>query len=200
MLKQEKKKPNRNPFVKNKSVQDKKEKTVENNANINEPESKDSKEKIGKDDIQQQLLFEKERLLRLSAEFENYKKRKQREINDFKKFANETVFKQFLTIADSLERAISSDQENFKKKEESLLDGMKLIHKQIMQLFETFSVKQVEAENKHFDPSFHQAVTGEPTDDLPENTIIRVLQKGYFFHDRLIRPAMVVVSQSKKNK
>lgn len=200
MLKQEKKKPNRNPFVKNKSVQDKKEKTVENNANINEPESKDSKEKIGKDDIQQQLLFEKERLLRLSAEFENYKKRKQREINDFKKFANETVFKQFLTIADSLERAISSDQENFKKKEESLLDGMKLIHKQIMQLFETFSVKQVEAENKQFDPSFHQAVTGEPTDDLPENTIIRVLQKGYFFHDRLIRPAMVVVSQSKKNK
>ncbi len=149
-------------------------------------------------EIKEQLVSEKDRVLRLSAEFENYKKRKERESDEFKKFANETIFRQLLTVVDNLERAISSTKENLDDK--SLLEGIKLTYKEIIKLFETFNVKVVEAENQLFDPNFHQAVTQEETNDFPENTVTKVLQKGYLLHDRLIRPAMVIVSKNIENK
>ena len=152
---------------------------------------KDSKDQIK--ELNTQLESEKDRVLRLSAEFENYKKRKQRELDDFKKFANETVFKNLLSVVDNLERAISSAEDG--SDEGGLLEGVKLTHKEILKLFETFNVKPVEAENQPFDPNFHQAVTQEETDEFPDNTVTTVLQKGYLLHDRLIRPAMVVVSK-----
>ena len=153
--------------------------------------------------LKEQLAAEKDRVLRLSAEFENYKKRKQREIDEFKKFANETIFRQILTVVDNLERAISSVETT--SNEGGLLEGVKMIHKEILQLFDTFNVKPVKAGNEPFDPNFHQAVTQEETDEFPENTVTAVLQNGYLLHDRLIRPAMVVVSkkiekETEKNK
>ena len=149
-------------------------------------------------DLKEQLASEKDRVLRLSAEFENYKKRKQRESDDFKKFANETVFRQLLTVVDNLERAIFSTKENLD--EQGLLEGVKLTYKEILKFLETFNVKVIEAENQPFDPNFHQAVTQTETDEIPENTVTTVLQKGYLLHDRLIRPAMVVVSKKLKKE
>jgi molecular chaperone GrpE len=143
--------------------------------------------------LKEELALEKDKTLRLSAEFENFKKRKQREIDDFKKFANESVFRQFLSVVDNLERAISSAEDN--KDDAGLLEGVRLTHKEILKLFEAFNVKPVEAENQPFDPNFHQAVTQEEKEDTPDNTVTTVLQKGYLLHDRLIRPAMVVVSK-----
>lgn len=169
-----------------------------------EPSEKDSIEasdKIENDDIKNlkdQLDAEKDRLLRLSAEFENYKKRKQREIDDFKKFANETIFRQMLPVVDNLERAIASAETN--SDEGALLEGVKMIHKDILKLLEMFSVKVVKAGNEPFDPNFHQAVTRHETDEFPENTVTTVLQNGYLLHDRLIRPAMVVVSKRIENE
>ena len=157
-----------------------------------------SSKKEGIKELKEQLVSEKDRVLRLSAEFENYKKRKERESDEFKKFANETIFKQLLTVVDNLERAISSTAENLDDK--SLLEGIKLTYKEILKLFETFNVKVVEAEDQLFDPNFHQAVTQEETDDFPENTITKVLQKGYLLHDRLVRPAMVIVSKKVEKK
>ena len=161
---------------------------------------KDKAKKEDVNEVKEQLATEKDRVLRLSAEFENYKKRKQRESDEFKKFANETIFRQLLTVVDNLERAISSTPKN--SNEDGLAEGVKLTHKEIIKLFETFNVKPVEAENQLFDPNFHQAVTQEETDEFPENTVSKVLQKGYLLHDRLIRPAMVVVSKrvEKENK
>jgi molecular chaperone GrpE len=147
--------------------------------------------------LEAELEAEKDRFMRLSAEFDNYRKRKQREIDEFRKFANETVFKQFLSVVDNLERAIISAENN--KDIESLLKGVKLTHKEILKVFQEFNVKPVKAENQSFDPNFHQAVTQKQTDDVPENTITDVLQTGYLLHDRLIRPAMVVVSKSTGN-
>jgi molecular chaperone GrpE len=149
------------------------------------------------DDLEARLEAEKDRFMRLSAEFDNYRKRKQREIDEFRKFANETVFKQLLPVVDNLERAMASAQNN--KDLESLLEGVQLTHKEIIKVFQAFNVKQVEAENQVFDPNFHQAVTQKKTDDVPENTVTDVLQTGYLLHDRLIRPAMVVVSKSTEN-
>jgi len=151
----------------------------------------DKKEDIK--ELKEQLASEKDRILRLSAEFENFKKRKQRESDEFKKFANEAVFRQLLTVVDNLERAIFSTKENADK--EGLLEGVKLTYKEILKLFEAFNVKPIEAEKQPFDPNFHQAVTQEETVEVPENTVTTVLQRGYLLHDRLIRPAMVVVSK-----
>lgn len=167
-----------------------------------EKESKKDEKKPSSEDqiieLEKQIESEKDRVLRLSAEFENYKKRKQREIDDFKKFANESVFRQMLGVVDNLERAIQSAEEN--SDENSLLEGVKLTHKEIVKLLESFNVKLVEAEKQPFDPNFHQAVTQQETDDFPENTVVNVLQKGYLLHDRLIRPAMVVVSKKKQTE
>lgn len=168
-----------------------------------DPGKEDKAEQEGLAELKGQLVSEKDRVLRLSAEFENYKKRSQRESDEFKKFANETIFRQLLTVVDNLERAIFSAKDN--SNEKGLLEGVELTYKEILKLFETFNVKPVEAENQLFDPNYHQAVTQEETDKFPENTVSKVLQKGYLLHDRLIRPAMVVVSKSveketKKNK
>jgi molecular chaperone GrpE len=143
------------------------------------------------------LEAEKDRFMRLSAEFDNYRKRKQREIDEFRKFANETVFKQFLSVVDNLERAMASAETN--KDLDSLLEGVKLTHKEILKVFQNFNVKPVNAENRSFDPNFHQAVTQKETNEVPENTVTDVLQTGYLLHDRLIRPAMVVVSKPTGN-
>ncbi len=154
----------------------------------------------GKGDIpalEEQLANEKDRFVRLSAEFDNYRKRKQREIDEFKKFATETVFKQFLPVVDNLERAISSAESN--KDLDTLLEGVKLTHKEILKIFQAFNVTPVEAENQVFDPNFHQAVTQKETDEVPVNTVTNVLQTGYVLNDRLIRPAMVVVSKRTEN-
>ena len=169
------------------------------------PEAKDpiesDKGTEKKDEIQElkdQAAAEKDRALRLSAEFENYKKRTQREINDFKKFANESIFRQLLSVVDNLERAISAAEET--SEESALFDGVKLTHKDMIKLFETFNVKPVKAEKEPFDPNFHQAVTQEENDEFPDNTVTTVLQKGYLLQDRLIRPAMVVVSKKTKKE
>jgi len=182
-----------------------KEKKQDDSPQKDAPKEKDpvasGKGKKKKDEIQELkdlVAAEKDRALRLSAEFENYKKRTQREINDFKKFANESIFRQLLSVVDNLERAISAAQEN--SEESALFEGVKLTHKDIVKLFETFNVKSVKADNEPFDPNFHQAVTQEENDEFPDNTVTKVLQKGYLLSDRLIRPAMVVVSKKAKKE
>ena len=170
------------------------ENTPETNEQKNSNEGNKPEENEDLKGIKEQLEAEKDKVLRMSAEFENFRKRKQREIDDFKKFANETVFRQLLSVVDNLERAIDAAIEN-PDDSSSLLEGVKLTHKDILKLFESFSVKLVEAENQPFDPNFHQAVTHEENNDVPENTVTNVLQKGYLLHDRLIRPSMVVVSK-----
>ena len=143
------------------------------------------------------LEAEKDRVLRLSAEFDNYKKRSAKEMADFRKFANESIIKQLLTVVDNLERAIASGRADSEKKDQSsIVEGVEMTHRDIMKLLESFSVKPVEAEGKPFDPAFHQAVTHQESDDCPDNTVITEFQKGYLLHDRLIRPSMVVVSKA----
>jgi len=138
-----------------------------------------------------------DRFLRVSAEFENYKKRSAREISEFRKFSNESLIKEMLSVVDNLERALDSSQSN-KQAGTGLAEGVAMTLKEILNIFEKFSVKPVESLGKPFDPVFHQAVMQEETDGHPENIVTNEMQKGYMMHDRLIRPAMVVVSTSKE--
>ncbi len=137
-----------------------------------------------------------DRLLRVSADFENYKKRSTREMEEFRKYANQSLLKEMLSVVDNLELAINSSNEE-QEADKNLIAGLNLTLNEILRLFEKFNVKPIEAQGKTFDPTFHEAVMREETDDFPENTVISEFQKGYLIHDRLLRPAMVVVAVPK---
>ena len=155
---------------------------------------KEMEEKL--ESMGQEVKENYDRFLRVSAEFENYKKRAAREMNDFRKFANESFVKAMLPVVDNLDRAIESSN-NDKHADTSMLEGVDMILKEILKIFEQFNVKPFESLGKTFDPSLHQAVMQEETEIYPENSVVNELQKGYMMHDRLLRPAMVVVSKTK---
>jgi len=135
-----------------------------------------------------------ERLLRVSADFENFKKRAFKEADDFRKYANELLLMELLTVVDNLERAIqATSSEN--NAAGCLVEGVEMTLKALLKIFEKFSVKLIDAVGKPFDPNFHQAMMQEASDLYPENTVIREFQKGYLLHERLLRPSMVVVSK-----
>lgn len=136
-----------------------------------------------------------DRLLRLSAEFENFKKRSAREMDDFRKYAVESLVKDMLPVVDNLERAIVSAAED--NAAESLLEGVRMTLDELLKVFDRAKVKPIEALGRTFDPTVHQAVMQEETDAHPDKTVIREFQKGYTIHGRLLRPAMVVVAKGK---
>lgn len=136
-----------------------------------------------------------DRLLRATAEFDNFKKRSERELGEFRKFANERLIKDLLPVMDNLERAIESSTDDAANS--GIIEGVEMTLKEIYKVLERFNLKCLESEGKAFDPNFHQAVLQEETDEYPDNEVIKVMQKGYILHDRLIRPAMVVVAKAK---
>jgi molecular chaperone GrpE len=140
-----------------------------------------------------------DRLLRMAAEFENYKKRATREMNDFRKFANESFAKAMLPVVDSMDLAIESSS-NDKHVSNSMVEGVNMTLKEILKVFEQFGVRRFESVGHTFDPNLHQAVMQEETDAFPENTVSKELQKGFMIHDRLLRPAMVIVSKKPENQ
>ncbi len=140
-----------------------------------------------------------DRLLRVSAEFENYKKRAAREMNDFRKFANESFVKAMLPVIDNLDRAIESSN-NAKHADSSMVEGVNMTLKEILKVLEQFGVKRFDSLGNTFDPGLHQAVMQVETEGHAENSVVKELQKGYMIHDRLLRPAMVVVSKKPENQ
>jgi molecular chaperone GrpE len=136
-----------------------------------------------------------DRCLRITADFENYKKRTAREMSDLRKFANDKLLKDMLSVVDNLERAIesgSNDQGDIQK----LLEGVEITLKDLMRMLENHGVKGFDSLGEAFDPNFHQAMMQEPSKDHPANTVITEMQKGYTIHERLLRPALVVVSKA----
>jgi molecular chaperone GrpE len=144
----------------------------------------------------QEAQLNYDRFLRVSAEFDNYRKRSARETQDFRKYANESLLKELLPVVDTLELAIKSAREE-SKGQESIVNGIDLTLKEILRVLNKFGVQPIDALNQPFDPVFHQAVVGQESDTHPKNTVIQELQKGYTLHDRLLRPAMVVVAKPK---
>ena len=141
-----------------------------------------------------------DRVLRVTAEFENYKKRMERETNDFRKFANESLIKDILPIVDNLERALEIPYGNNEKAVQGLREGVQMTLKGLLNSLEKFGVVPIDSLDKSFDPNFHQAVMQEESEGHPENTVSQELQKGYMMRDRLLRPAMVVVSKKADSK
>lgn len=136
-----------------------------------------------------------DRLLRGQAEFENYRKRVERERSELYQRGRDDVLLQFLPVVDNFERALSS-LETSEGDAEALRHGVELIHKQFKDALSKFGLEAVEAVGQVFDPQFHEAVTTEATDKHEENTVIEEFQRGYRIGDRLLRPAKVKVASS----
>jgi molecular chaperone GrpE len=181
-----------------------KEDTAANRKDLNEDDTpkpvdplKEMEDQV--ESLKKEAAENHDRLLRMAAEFENYKKRATREMNDFRKFANESFAKAMLPVVDSMDLAIESSS-NDKHVSNSMVEGVNMTLKEILKVFEQFGVRRFESIGNTFDPNLHQAVMQEETDAFPDNTVSKELQKGFMIHDRLLRPAMVVVSKKPENQ
>jgi len=127
--------------------------------------------------------------LRLMADFQNFKRRTEKEKSDIYAFANEKIVGELLNVIDNFERALALGQEG-----DSFVEGMSLIFKQLQGVLEKAGVKEIEALGQEFDPNFHNAVMMEDTDEFESGKVSCVLQKGYMLNNKVIRPSMVKVA------
>jgi molecular chaperone GrpE len=151
------------------------------------------KERLAKSEEQTKEL--EDRLLRLAAEFDNYKKRMAKEFGYLIKNANENLILQLLDTLNNFQRALDSaktsdDYESFHK-------GVELIYNHLKEILTKEGLKEIEALGKPFDPNFHEAVTQTESDEHDEGIIIEEISKGYMLNDRLLRASKVVVSKGK---
>jgi molecular chaperone GrpE len=137
-----------------------------------------------------------ERFIRMAAEFENHRRRVVKERQDLFNYATEGLIKELLETVDNLERALDhaqSSEEGLDAK--TLLEGVELTRRALMRALEREGVKVVDAQGEKFDPQVHEAVGQVPTADHDAGTVVQVHQKGYLLKDRLLRPALVMVSK-----
>lgn len=135
-----------------------------------------------------------DKLLRLQADFDNVRKRMEKEKQDFVKFANEGIILELLNILDDLERTVELAQAQHQDIS-SFLKGVEMILAHLYEMLKDYGVKPIEAEGKIFDPHLHEALMQVENKELAEHTIIEELQKGYMLNDRVIRTAKVKVSK-----
>jgi molecular chaperone GrpE len=137
-----------------------------------------------------------DRLLRVTAEFENHKKRMSREMDDFRRYANQSLIKEMLSVVDHIELALQAASAG--GPDDKVSEGLQLTLKELLRILEKFNVTPIDAVGKPFNPEFHEAILREESDRLSENTVVREMQKGYMIGQRLLRPALVVVSVAKQ--
>ena len=146
-------------------------------------------DELEQQDPQQEEQEVDDRLLRLAAEFENYKKRAARERQEYVALANERLVKELLPVLDDLERALQAAAEH---EEAQLEDGVRLVHRSLAGLLERHGVKAIDTDGQ-FDPHVHEALLSQPS-EAEEGSVIDVIQRGYRLGERVVRPARVVVA------
>lgn len=137
-----------------------------------------------------------DRLLRTTADFDNFKKRAAREKQDAIKFANESVFQKLIPVLDNFDMALAAAQTTAKDEAvQSLQTGVNMIYQQLKTALTDAGLEELEAAGRPFDPNLHEAVSQKETDEVPEGQVVQQLRKGYKFRERLLRPATVVVAK-----
>ena len=173
----------------NKNEEIKEEKKAEETKEHKKEHKKDKKY----EELQNEVNTLKDKNMRIAAEMVNTLRRKDEETNRLLKYSNESLITELLPVIDNFERALNVDAKTADV--ESYQKGMTMIYNSLKNILEKFEVKEIEAIDKEFDPSFHQAVMQEEKEGTKENIVIEVLQKGYTYKDKVIRPAMVKVSK-----
>jgi molecular chaperone GrpE len=136
----------------------------------------------------------RDKYLRSYADFENYRKRMQRDQADFRKYANEQLALDLLSVADHLTLAIMHASEGGEPNQ-ALVQGVELVHKQLLGILEKYGIKPFKAVGEPFNPAMHDAMMQVESADLPENTVAQVFMEGYLYHDRVLRHAKVGVTK-----
>lgn len=129
---------------------------------------------------------------RLRAEFENYQKRAQRDRDQERRYQYTSLALDLLPVLDNLDRAITAAQQA--KESGPLVQGVSMVQTQFLELLKKNGILRIDAQNKPFDPNQHQAVMQQPSADLEPNTVVQILEQGFTYHDRVLRPAKVIVS------
>lgn len=173
----------------NKNEEIKEEKKAEEPKEHKKEHKKDKK----LEELQNEINTLKDKNMRIAAEMVNTLRRKDEETTRLLKYSNESLITELLPVIDNFERALNVDAKTADI--ESYQKGMTMIYNSLKNILEKFEVKEIEAIDKEFDPSYHQAVMQEEKEGTKENIVIEVLQKGYTYKDKVIRPAMVKVSK-----
>jgi molecular chaperone GrpE len=145
-------------------------------------------------ELEKRCKESEDRMLRVAADAENFKKRLEREREEQTRYANEVLIRELLPVMDNLERALNHSQAS--PNQEGLMEGLKMTLKGFRDALSRLGCNSVEAVGEPFDPRFHEAVSQVESTEHPPNTVVQELQKGYVLKDRLLRPAMVVVACS----
>jgi len=184
------------------NIEDLKEECCSNECNCEEnhcEESNKKHKKNHKEDIIKELENKikelEEKALREKADTINYRKRKDEEVNRILKYCNEDIIKDLLPTIDNFERAIKLDDNELNDELSKFLSGFKMIYCNLTLSLEKIGVKQIDGNKKPFDPTYHQAIMTDKVENMEPDMVIEVLQKGYMYKDKVIRPAMVKVSE-----
>ncbi|MDD6203037.1 MAG: nucleotide exchange factor GrpE [Lachnospiraceae bacterium] len=178
--------------------EEKKEETQESQEAKNSTDDEKSSKKKKKADKKAEAYEEKiadleDRVKRQMAEFENFRKRTEKEKSTMFEMGAKSVIEKILPVVDNFERGLSAIPEE--EKDSAFAEGMNMIYKQLMTELENLGVKPIEALGKEFDPQFHNAVMQVESDEYPEGVIAQELQKGYLYRESVVRHSMVAVSQ-----
>ncbi|OGW57681.1 MAG: nucleotide exchange factor GrpE, partial [Nitrospirae bacterium RBG_16_43_8] len=141
---------------------------------------------------EEELRQEKDRYLRLYAEFDNYKKRIARDKEELIKYGNESLVYELLPVIDNLEMAMKHSSNAASA---GLAQGVEITLKEFLRVIDKFGLSPIETSGKMFDPSLHHAMTQVERDDIDENMIVEEFRKGYMFSEKVLRPSLVAVSK-----
>lgn len=178
--------------------QDKEEAAKETSVESEEAESEDKEDssedkkssKKDKKNKAQEIIDElNDKVMRQMAEFENFRKRSDKEKTQMYDMGAKSILEKILPVVDNFERGLDAAADG-----DSFADGMKMIYKQLMTSLEEAGVKEIEAEGEEFNPDYHNAVMHVEDEELGENVVVEVLQKGYMYNDTVLRHAMVKVA------
>ena len=136
-----------------------------------------------------------DKVLRINAELQNMRRRYEEEIFRIRKYDGEDLAKRVISIADNLERAILLDDSNLTDELSKFLSGFKMIYSNLVNILSEYEIKEIDCNNKEFNPSLMEAVLTAKEEGIEKNQVLEVLQKGYMYKDKLLRPAMVKVSE-----
>ena len=161
-------------------------------------ERADQSESDSMADLKSQLHESQQRALRIQADLENFRKRSRRELDEGLKYAATPLIRDLLPVLDNLQRAIAAESEAAGSGA-GLVQGVQMVADQLTMTLAQHHCKVIEAEGQPFDPMLHEALLQQPSDEHPSGTVIQVAQTGYQLHDRVIRPAHVIVSQGPAN-
>lgn len=146
--------------------------------------------------MQAELAEAKDKYLRLYAEFENYKKKVQKDKEDLVKYSNESLIYELLPALDNLEMALKHSAE---ANSESLIKGVENTLREFVRILEKFGLKSIDALGKPFDPAYHHAMSQVERDDVEGNMVVEEFRKGYLYNEKVLRPSLVAVSKKVVN-